>query len=507
MLPRRDAVPPICLAFVFLFPLSAAAGVSLSKISGLVQVKTGANERWDVVRNVPVDLADGDSVRTALKADATLIFQDGSRVELGPNSSFTLDEGSSRRSMLRLTLGSLKAFVQHLGSRSFQVRTPTAVCSVRGTEFGVQVLSGGRTVVDLYKGLLGVEDRRGQQLLLHPNERLQVDLRGMGSPGSLPSQGAQLRNQFHSIMQREMALTMSKEQVMASAVNEIKSAEFQQGKSLIDAFGKRVRLEEYIIRPEPNQFKLVALNERQDSFNYFYYLGTFNTTLPADLSIALRQINGTVGTAPTYWITSYQTGRSNTVDSVVEMANGGHPVDVNNNGIDTPITQWADPVTGKMVDITGKRLYLTLFDNYGLYVNGNLKDGWTGSNITSYSTGAGQRTAVTTNDPITGALLATAAPGEAGGPTSTYPDPNKIHQVITQYYLDGSYLAFDNYVIDNEGKIASISDFAGITSGAEYKQTLLNFNFEQVTTASEFHGRKIDLVVEPKIFIQSGLIQ
>jgi hypothetical protein len=36
---------------------------------------------------------------------------------------------------------------------------------------------------------------------------------------------------------------------------------------------------------------------------------------------------------------------------------------------------------------------------------------------------------------------------------------------------------------------------------------LLHWNFETIVTASEFQGRKIDLAVEPKIFIESGLIQ
>src|SRR5258706_460949 len=140
---------------------------------------------------------------------------------------FTLEESTDKRSALQLGIGVLKAFVQKLGSRRFQVRTPTAVCSVRGTEFRVEVLSGGRTTVDLYKGLLGVEDHRGQQVLLHPSERLQVDLRGLGSLSALPNQASVQKAQFHSIMQREMALDMSKEQVMASAVNELKTAEFQ----------------------------------------------------------------------------------------------------------------------------------------------------------------------------------------------------------------------------------------------------------------------------------------
>ena len=51
------------------------------------------------------------------------------------------------------------------------------------------------------------------------------------------------------------------------------------------------------------------------------------------------------------------------------------------------------------------------------------------------------------------------------------------------------------------------ADFAGATTGTAFKQVLLNFNFEQIVTASEFNGRSIDIAVAPKIFIQSGLIQ
>mgnify|MGYP000315474944 CR=1 FL=1 len=51
------------------------------------------------------------------------------------------------------------------------------------------------------------------------------------------------------------------------------------------------------------------------------------------------------------------------------------------------------------------------------------------------------------------------------------------------------------------------SAFAGLSTGADYKGELLKWNYQQQITASEFNGRSIDLVVEPKIFIKSGLIQ
>jgi len=64
----------------------------------------------------------------------------------------------------------------------------------------------------------------------------------------------------------------------------------------------------------------------------------------------------------------------------------------------------------------------------------------------------------------------------------------------------------ENYIISDEGKIADSSAFAGATSGASFKSLLMKWNYQQIVTASEFGGRKIDLAVSPKILIESGLI-
>lgn len=485
-------------------PVAAWGGATLSKVSGVVQLRGGGQGDWRTVPAAPHPVSDGDTVRTAVGAEAVLEIEGSGKIELGPNSTFTLERAvKAEGSFLRLEFGRLKAFVNRLaGSQRFQVKTPTAVCSVRGTEFQIEVLSGGRTVIDLYKGLLAVEDGRGQQILLHPNERLRVDASGLGAPGISPTQSEARRESFQSVMRREMSLDMSKEEVLAAAAREIKLAEFQQGKVLMDVFGQRVRLEEYIVRPRADQFKLVVLNERQARFDYFYYLGTFNTTLPADLSVALRQISGSVDNAPTFWLTGFETGRSNTRDSMIELAAGGHPVDVNSNADATDnVSFFYNAATDRYEDVTGRAVYQTLFDRYGFYINGGLKYGWTGTNIASYA----DTTAATTNDPHTGALLPAVLP--ARSVSTTFPDANQVHQMIYESYSDGTFTQWDNYIINDEGKIARQADFAGVTSGAKFKQKLLDFNYEQVITASEFQGRKIDLVVEPKILIQSGLIQ
>ncbi|MBI5209463.1 MAG: FecR domain-containing protein [Elusimicrobia bacterium] len=490
------------LLTAFWLPPEAWSATQLSEFSGIVQLKAGDAAFWVQVEKVPLDLNPGDGVRTGEKGKASVTFSDGSRVDIGGNGYFLLDESSAKQTGIRLMLGALRANVAKLLSRQFSVRTPTAVCSVRGTEFQVAVFEGGRTSVDLYKGLLAVSDQKGQQILLKPGQKLEVDMRGLGSPAEIPSQSQARSGKFHTVMRREMSLDMSKEEVQAAAAREIKLAEYQQGKALTDVFGNRVRLEEYIVRPQSDQFKLVVLNERKDRFDYFYYLGTFNKALPRDLSTALRQLGGGVGTAPEYFLKSFETGRSNTKDSMVELGIDGHQVNVNDNGtIADDVRYFYNAATDSFDDVTGQAVFQTLFDKYGFYVNGKLKYGWTGANLASYA----NATAATNNDPITGAALAQALPNRTVN--LTWPDVNNQHQVIYESYDDGTFTKWDNYIIDNDGKIATVADFQGVRTGAAFKEKLLNFNYEQVITSSEFGGRKIDLVVEPRVLIQSGLIQ
>src|SRR5262245_48997207 len=109
---RRAPAALLFAALSFLIPPRAAlGGAFLSKAAGLVQVRSSGGDRWVAVASVPKPLAEGDAVRTAVKAQATLTFDDGSRVELASDSSFTLEESRSGSSALHLGFGALKAFV------------------------------------------------------------------------------------------------------------------------------------------------------------------------------------------------------------------------------------------------------------------------------------------------------------------------------------------------------------------------------------------------------------
>ena len=88
-------------------------------------------------------LQPGDQVTTGGGSSATITFADGSKVELGPNSSFELKSISETQSVLKLLFGKIHAFL----TPKFSVRTPMAVTSVRGAEFVVEVTENGTTTL------------------------------------------------------------------------------------------------------------------------------------------------------------------------------------------------------------------------------------------------------------------------------------------------------------------------------------------------------------------------
>ncbi|MCX5794334.1 MAG: FecR family protein [Elusimicrobia bacterium] len=512
------------IVWAFLGLASAVqAAPTVSALSGSVFILKSGTKVWQGAGEGHVLYA-GDQVRTASGSSATIGFDDGSRINLEANGSFILQEATSGGTSLKLAIGVLRAWVDKALSRRFEVRTPTAVCSVRGTEFSVDVNVQGHTSIQMFSGMLAVADQHGNETVIRDQQSLRVT--DQGFTAGQTSQGQSGRDALKEQARREVGLEMSKEAVQSAAAFESMNAVYKEGKAIIDVGGNRVRIEEYIVRPAADQFKLVVLNEREQRFDYFYYKGTFNTTLPDDLSIALRQLPGCIGAPCGYYLKDYETGRSNTQDSMLEVTSGGHQVDVNHDGNpDDAVSAAFDPVTNSFVALApGTNFYQTLYDYNKLTFNGVPHGGWVPANpadaivnggpgIANYGSKINSGSVLRDwSDPTSSyspASLTTVRRSPACDPPDcTYDEAGVEHSVVYASNGDGSvWEKYDSYVISDEGRVANTGDFAGSYSGTDYKQTLLHWNFETIVTASEFSGRKIDLAVEPKIFIQSGLIQ
>lgn len=141
----------IALAFVTLVALIADGirresdefKVTLVVFRGQVWVQRAETQNW-VSPEPNMSLKDKDLVRTGANGTATLVFSDGSAIQLEPNTEFEvrlLDffRGGIRDRSFMVRMGAVTAYVsQFFGAKSqATVCTPTAVAAVRGTGFRV----------------------------------------------------------------------------------------------------------------------------------------------------------------------------------------------------------------------------------------------------------------------------------------------------------------------------------------------------------------------------------
>ncbi len=116
---------------------AAAVGEFTSVIGGVTQ--TRAKEVILPVVKSPVEMK--DLIVTARSASATMVFSDGSRIMLSENTKLEIKEflfkDKSRTAFFSLASGKLAADVKKYigGDNVFEVRSQTAIASVRGTGF------------------------------------------------------------------------------------------------------------------------------------------------------------------------------------------------------------------------------------------------------------------------------------------------------------------------------------------------------------------------------------
>lgn len=147
---------------------------AVGSVEGLANHQAKGMAKWTSVR-AGQRLLPGDSIKTASDGKVVVAFSDGSKSLIGPNSNFALETLEPRKIGIELALGTLEAWVSRVSGRRFQTRTPTAVASVRGTVFRVEVDPSGQCTFDLFGGGLDVANSQGQSVALNPGQRVETD--------------------------------------------------------------------------------------------------------------------------------------------------------------------------------------------------------------------------------------------------------------------------------------------------------------------------------------------
>ena len=129
---------------------------TIADLKGEVQIHSPQGDSVTAQRGVA--LAAESKIDTT-KGSVLLSLEDGSQVLVKSNSHVVLKAPNQGKGYwLELLLGKINAKVQkRLGnSQSFRMGTPTAVITVRGTRFAVEVDKKERTQVEVFEGLVEV---------------------------------------------------------------------------------------------------------------------------------------------------------------------------------------------------------------------------------------------------------------------------------------------------------------------------------------------------------------
>ncbi|MGI1657572.1 MAG: FecR domain-containing protein [Desulfitobacterium sp.] len=156
--------------------LAASASLAtLEDINGGVFVKKGGGvKEFQAIK--AMDLTQGDSVRTDKDGSATVVFYTGSKMAVGPSTSFTVNKlketkDTGGKLSVKLKSGTLWNKVKSLVNveDEYEVETPTAVMGVRGTLFMVSVdPTTGQSTTTVIEGSIRADsaaDVRGSGLM------------------------------------------------------------------------------------------------------------------------------------------------------------------------------------------------------------------------------------------------------------------------------------------------------------------------------------------------------
>jgi hypothetical protein len=126
------------------------------------------------------DLFSGAVVSTGADSIAELILRDKSVMKIGRNTVVTLEELPPREgasdSIFSLVSGTIRSRVNKMigSGSSFEIRTPSAVMGVRGTDFMIALTAGKELSVTVLEGRVELESAAGANREIGPGKKLKV---------------------------------------------------------------------------------------------------------------------------------------------------------------------------------------------------------------------------------------------------------------------------------------------------------------------------------------------
>lgn len=515
-------------------------------------------------------LKSGTRIATDQKGLAILLLADGSKLSLGPNTDLTLSEmtknGESFGNVFNLLRGLIRASVQKLtvGSK-FEVTSTHGVAAVKGTEFeceakdeGMEVrCSEGRVWLSDLRRLKTIEINRemkgscGKDKVTEPKPMNKEEIRNFGTWANenlpkdtrrdaedkrfwdslRPDQKLEAINALRGALgdtwdeittlkaeEREHRwrerLHGADERKLAG---EDAQVDFALRKTMLDRQGRRVRFDEFLIRPSANQLQFLNYTKREDRTDLVNVVNTYNKNLPNSLGDA-RDINKKVwiqSAPPAWWVRS----------STVVFANSGNdsvagatwffdpvylqgvcgcshwelPVQKIELGLNLP--DIARPTLAGSLNIGTTGILLERYERFDNLAAANASPllGTTsslGSNSLASGPGAASLAALGSSLRWTGGIgfsapgsLANVAPVVTGlSAASLGVGPGDLAAGERRTYADGTYLEFRTYAIDENGRVQNLPDLLDKGVFSAYLNLAFKTYQEISWTSNKFKG-------------------
>lgn len=154
----------LALALALQALAGTAAQAAGAKAAGMAVFTEGAvSLRRPAEAAVPLAVGErlylGDIVETGPASRASLVLLYGSEIRINENTALELIPGAANRDAVKVGKGQVwTRLLHHRGGLS--IRTPAAVCAVRGTEADVD--QGETLTVKVYEGLVDVSNAAGK---------------------------------------------------------------------------------------------------------------------------------------------------------------------------------------------------------------------------------------------------------------------------------------------------------------------------------------------------------
>ena len=184
------------MTFILLFgavPVLAGNAGQFTELAGEVHVKTKGQK---VKAGLGTVVDQGDEILTAKTGKATILFQNGNVLKVGPSSNITItklaynEEDEMAESAYDLAMGTVMSIVGSVfgnDDSNFEINTPSAVAGVRGTIFILDVKRDPRTGMPVttavgLEGEVTLKGKKGGARIIGPNQFSTTSANGYAGP-------------------------------------------------------------------------------------------------------------------------------------------------------------------------------------------------------------------------------------------------------------------------------------------------------------------------------------